>query len=111
VGLAVCLIEPATFTARHGSWAGGKKPEVGSRICRTASGCQVQVESSIPSLPPPHAGCPRGDPGPLRLLQALLIILARPQRGVAEGRNQRASHRQLARDVVVARPLKRNAGH
>src|SRR5438105_9247158 len=28
----------------------------------------MEVSSLIPSHPPPHAGCPRGDPGPLWVL-------------------------------------------
>src|SRR6266571_740068 len=33
-----------------------------------AMGSSIQVECLIGSHPPPHAGCPRGDPGPLPVL-------------------------------------------
>src|SRR6202171_1503092 len=31
-------------------------------------GKRLKIEEATRSLPPPHAGCPRGDPGPLRVL-------------------------------------------
>jgi hypothetical protein len=37
-----------------------------------------QLKAIIPSLPPPHAGCRRRDPGPPAVLQSPLNKLDRP---------------------------------
>src|SRR5229473_8193568 len=48
-----------------------------------AKGSYIQVEHSIRSLPPPHAGCPRGDPGPLPVSDSITSNTDRAE-GAAE---------------------------
>src|SRR5438874_11369727 len=73
--IAIGFYPVATALGTDSMTSGGFLPQIRPLPFRSlaksgaiASGCKAQVESMIPSHPPSHARCPRGDPGPLRVL-------------------------------------------
>jgi len=59
-------VEASSWVDKFRTGSDSDRVQGSTKVQRVAS--QLQVEGGTRSLPPPHAGCPRGDPGSLPVL-------------------------------------------
>ncbi|MGI8835710.1 MAG: hypothetical protein ACR2H4_03615 [Pyrinomonadaceae bacterium] len=60
-----CRADGTALISASGSFSGNMNTAKVGSAPSVPSDFETNVVFSIRSLPPPHAGCPRGDPGPL----------------------------------------------